>query len=197
MVRPRSSPLGGSFVADTERNSGTTPRRSMNCTVSRDKARSRLSSRLATSCIMRPSCCKIFYSSDDAGGPLSDNLDNAYRALTVQVHSLGEFVRYQSRARDRWSSARCWRKQKSVSRSMSGGRCTSAKCAAPRPTLHDHATAGIRAWLVLGQDLSTSVPLGRLQSSMTPSLPRSCPAQWWNERSFRRRASPRPPRLPP
>jgi len=94
----------------------------MNCTVSRDKARSRSSSRLATSCIMRPSCCKIFYSSDDAGGPLLDNLDNAYRALTVQVHSLGEFVRYQSRAPDRWSSARCWRKQKSVSRSMSGVR---------------------------------------------------------------------------
>ena len=37
----------------------------MNCTVSRGRARSRSSSPPATNCIMRQSCCKIFYSDDD------------------------------------------------------------------------------------------------------------------------------------
>ena len=45
--------------------------------------------------------------------------------------------------------------------------------------------------------LFNSAPLGPPQRSMAPSLPRSYPGQWRNERSFRRRASPRPPRSPP
>ena len=40
----------------------------MNCAVSRGEARSRSSSPPATSCIMRQSCCKTFYSDDDIVG---------------------------------------------------------------------------------------------------------------------------------